>query len=77
MSIKHVADFLEVIKEDKSLQRLIQLASDADTVVQIAREQDYHFSAKELQSHLGRTSNLDLATEVNPGIGNRLHLNPW
>jgi hypothetical protein len=76
MAIKHVADFLKVIKEDKSLQRLIQLAPDVDSIAKIAQERDFKFTSKELQSHLGKTIDSDLGVELNPGIGNRLHLNP-
>jgi predicted ribosomally synthesized peptide with nif11-like leader len=76
MAIKHVADFLEVVKEDKSLQRLIQLATDVDSIAKIAQERDFKFTSKELQSHLGKTTEPDFGVEINPGIGNRLHLNP-
>jgi predicted ribosomally synthesized peptide with nif11-like leader len=76
MAIKHVADFLEVVREDKSLQRLIQLATESTSVAKIAQERDFKFTSKELQSHLGKTIDPDLGVEVNPGLGNRLHLNP-
>lgn len=76
MTVKHVADFFEVVKEDKSLQRLIQLAPDVDSIAKIAQERDFKFTSKELQSHLGKTTEPDLGVDLNPGLGNRLHLHP-
>jgi hypothetical protein len=76
MTMKSVVDFFAVIKEDKSLQRKTQIATDIDTIIKIAGEYNYKFTSAELQSFLGKIPNKDLASEVNPGIGNRLHLSP-
>jgi predicted ribosomally synthesized peptide with nif11-like leader len=76
MSIKNVIDFLATIKEDKFLQQKTKMATDVRTIIQIAREYDYQFTSTELQSWLEKMPSQDLASEVNPGIGNRLHLTP-
>jgi hypothetical protein len=76
MTIKSIIDFFAVIKEDKSLQRKAQMATDVETIVKIARECDLNFTSTELQSFLEKKPNKDLASQVNPGIGNRLHVSP-
>ena len=52
------------------------MAIDIDTIIEIAGEYNYKFTHTELQSFLEKMPNKDLASEVNPGIGNRLHLTP-
>ena len=76
MTMKSVGDFFAAVKEDKSLQRKTQMAIDIDTTIEIAGEYNYKFTRTELQSFLEKMPNQDLASEVNPGIGNRLHLTP-
>jgi predicted ribosomally synthesized peptide with nif11-like leader len=76
MTTKSVLDFFAVVKEDKSLQRRIQMATNLDTIIEIAEGYDYKFTSTELQSFLEKMPNKDLASAINPGIGNRLHLNP-
>ena len=76
MTMKSVRDFFAAVKEDKSLQRKTQMAIDIDTTIEIAGEYNYKFTRTELQSFLEKIPNKDLASEVNPGIGNRLHLTP-
>jgi Nif11 domain len=76
MTMKSVVDFFAVVKEDKSLQRKTQMAIDIDTMIEIAGEYSYKFTRIELQSFLDKMPNKDLASAVNPGIGNRLHLTP-
>jgi predicted ribosomally synthesized peptide with nif11-like leader len=76
MTMKSVVDFFAMVKEDKSLQRKTQMATDIDTIIEIAGEYDYKFTSTELQSFLGKMPNQDLASAVNPGIGNRLHISP-
>ena len=76
MTMKSVSDFFAAVKEDKSLQRKTQMAIDIDTIIEIAGEYNYKFTRIELQSFLEKMPNKDLASEVNPGIGNRLHLTP-
>jgi predicted ribosomally synthesized peptide with nif11-like leader len=76
MTAKSVLNFFAIVKEDKSLQRRIQMATNLDTIIQIAAGYDYQFTNTELQSFLEKMPNKDLASAINPGIGNRLHLNP-
>ena len=77
MTMKSVVDFFAVVKEDKSLQGKTQMAiDDIDTIIEIAGEYNYKFTRTELQYFLDKMPNQDLALEVNPGIGNRLHLTP-
>ena len=76
MTMKSVLNFFAVVKEDKSLQRKTQMAIDIDTIIEIAGEYNCKFTRTELQSFLEKMPNQDLASEVNPGIGNRLHLTP-
>ena len=76
MTMKSVLDFFTVVKEDKFLQRKTQMAIDIDTIIEIAGEYNCKFTRTELQSVLEKMPNQDLASEVNPGIGNRLHLTP-
>ena len=77
MTMKSVRDFFAVVKEDKSLQGKTQMAiDDIDTIIEIAGEYNCKFTRTELQSFLDKMPNKDLASEVNPGIGNRLHLTP-
>jgi hypothetical protein len=52
------------------------MATDFDTISKIAGEYDYKFTSSELQSFLAKMPNQDLASAVNPGIGNRLHISP-
>ena len=76
MTMKSISDFFAAVKEDKSLQRKTKMAIDIDTIIEIAGEYNYKFTRIELQSFLEKMPNKDLASEVNPGIGNRLHLTP-
>jgi hypothetical protein len=76
MTIKSIIDFFAVVKEDNSLQRRVQLAADIETIVKIARECNLNFTSTQLQSFLEKTPHQDLASQVNPGIGNRLHVSP-
>jgi predicted ribosomally synthesized peptide with nif11-like leader len=76
MSMKSVVDFFAAVKEGNSLQRKAQMATDIETIVKIAKEYDFKFTTKELQSFLEKTPNKDLASQVNPGVGNRLHVSP-
>jgi predicted ribosomally synthesized peptide with nif11-like leader len=76
MMTKSVLDFFAMVKEDKSLQRKMQMATNLDTIIKIAEGYDYQFTDTELQSFLEKMPNKDLASAINPGIGNRLHLNP-
>jgi predicted ribosomally synthesized peptide with nif11-like leader len=76
MAMKNVRNFFETVKEDNSLQRRIQIATDLNTIVEIAKGYDYQFTSADLQSFLAKIPNRDLAPAINPGIGNRLHLSP-
>jgi hypothetical protein len=76
MTMKSVIDFFAIAKEDLSLQRKTQLAVDIDTIINIAKEYSCEFTSTELQAFLGKMPKKALASIVNPGIGNRLHMNP-
>jgi Nif11 domain len=76
MTMKNVVDFFATVKENKSLQRKTQMATDLNTIIEIGGEYDYKFTSTELQSFLAKMPNQDLASAVNPGIGNRLHISP-
>jgi Nif11 domain len=76
MKTKNIVNFFAVVKEDKSLQRRVQMATNLDTIIEIAEGYDYKFTSPELQSFLAQMPNQDLALAINPGIGNRLHLSP-
>lgn len=76
MTIKNIINFFAVVEKNKSLQRKAQIATDTETIVKMARECDFNFTSTELQSFLEKTPNKDLASKVNPGIGNRLHVSP-
>ncbi len=76
MTIKSIVDFFAVVKENKSLKRKAQMATDVETIVKIARECNLDFTSTELQFFLEKKPNQDLASKINPGIGNRLHVSP-
>jgi predicted ribosomally synthesized peptide with nif11-like leader len=76
MAMQNIFNFFTTVKEDNSLQRRIQIATNLDTIVEIAEGYNYHFTSAELQSFLEKMPNKDLASAINPGIGNRLHLSP-
>jgi Nif11 domain len=76
MTMKSVVDFFAVVKEDNFLQRKTQMAMDINTLIKIAEEHSFKFTATELQAFLGKMPEKDLVSAVNPGIGNRLHMNP-
>jgi Nif11 domain len=76
MTMKNVVDFFAVVKEDEALQQRTHLATDIDEIIQIAGEYDYKFNGTELQSFLGKMPKKELASLINPGIGNRLHMSP-
>jgi Nif11 domain len=76
MSMKNVLNFFATAKEDNLLQRRVQIATSLNMIIEIAQGYDYQFTRTELQSFLGKMPNRDLAPAINPGIGNRLHLNP-
>ncbi len=64
------------VRKDLSLQRKTQMATDIDAMIKIAEEYSCKFTASELQAFLGKIPDKDLISAVNPGIGNRLHMNP-
>jgi hypothetical protein len=76
MTMKNVVDFFAVVKEDEALQLRTHLATDIDEIIQLAEECDYKFNGTELQSFLGKMPKKELASLMNPGIGNRLHMSP-
>ncbi len=76
MTMKNVVDFFAVVKEDEALQLRTHLAIDIDEILELAREYDYNFNGTELQAFLGKMPKKELASLMNPGIGNRLHMSP-
>jgi hypothetical protein len=74
--MKNVTDFFALVKENEALQHRTHVASDVDEIVDIAGEHDYKFNSTELQAFLGKMPKKDLASLINPGIGNRLHMTP-
>jgi Nif11 domain len=76
MTMKNVVDFFAVVKEDELLQQKTHLATDINEIIEIAGEYDYKFNGTELQSFLGKIPKKELASLMNPGIGNRLHMSP-
>jgi Nif11 domain len=76
MTMKSVVDFFTVVKEDRSLQHRTRIATDIDAIIKIAAEYSCKFTAPELQTFLGKMPEKDLVSAVNPGVGNRLHMNP-
>jgi hypothetical protein len=76
MTMKNVADFFALVKENDDLLCRTRVATDVDEIVDIAGEFNYKFNSTELQTFLGKIPKQDLASLVNPGIGNRLHMTP-
>jgi 3-dehydroquinate dehydratase len=76
MTIESIHNFFAVVKVDNLLHRKTQMATDFGTIIKIAGEYNYKFTRTELQSFLAKMPNQDLASAVNPGIGNRLHICP-
>lgn len=76
MTMKNVVDFFAVVREDESLQSRTHIATDVDEIIGLAGEYDYKFNGIELQAFLGKMPKKELASLINPGIGNRLHMSP-
>ncbi len=76
MTMKNVVDFFAVVREDEALQLRAHLATDIDEIIGLAGEYDYKFNGTELQAFLGKMPKKELASLMNPGIGNRLHMSP-
>jgi Nif11 domain len=76
MTMKNVVDFFAVVKEDEVLQQRTHLATDIDEILELAGEYSYKFNGTELQAFLGKMPKKELASLMNPGIGNRLHMSP-
>jgi hypothetical protein len=76
MTMKNIVDFFAVVKDDDILQERTRVSIDIDAILKIAEEYDYKFNGIELQAFLGKMPKKDLASLVNPGIGNRLHMSP-
>jgi predicted ribosomally synthesized peptide with nif11-like leader len=76
MSMQNVSNFFATVEKDNSLQRRIKIATNLDTIIEIAEGYDYQFTSAELWSFLEKMPNRDLVPAIDPGIGNRLHLIP-
>jgi Nif11 domain len=76
MTMKSVVDFFAVVKEDEVLQQRTHVVTDINEIIELAGEYDYKFNGTELQAFLGKMPKKELASLINPGIGNRLHMSP-
>jgi Nif11 domain len=50
MTIKSIVNFFAVVKENKSLQRKVQMATDVETIVEMARECNLNFTGGRAES---------------------------
>jgi len=69
MSEEQLKAFLEKVKGDTSLQEKLKVASDADTVVEIAKASGFSISADDLKMAQPEVSDAEL--EGAAGGGNR------
>lgn len=76
MTVESVAEFIEVIKQDRALMEKLKAATTLDNCVNIAEEYGYTFTTEELEAGLSKLSPEELAALVNPGVGTRLHIEP-
>ncbi|MDZ7968413.1 MAG: Nif11-like leader peptide family natural product precursor [Nostoc sp. DedSLP03] len=76
MTQQNAARLFEAVKQDQALQQRLKATADPEAFIKIAQERGYDFNAKELDSEISKLSEEDLAAIVNPGWGNRRHINP-
>ncbi|WP_392532766.1 Nif11-like leader peptide family natural product precursor [Nostoc sp. C117] len=76
MTQQNAARLFQAVKQDQALQERLKATANPEAFIKIARERGYEFTAEELDSEIGKLSEEDLATIVNPGWGNRRHLTP-
>ncbi|MEH1837969.1 MAG: Nif11-like leader peptide family natural product precursor [Nostoc sp.] len=76
MTQQNATRLFKAVKQDQALQQRLKATADPEAFVKIAQERGYDFSVEELESEISKLSEEDLAAIVNPGWGNRQHLNP-
>lgn len=76
MTQQNATRLFEAVKKDQALQQRLKATANPEAFVKIAQERGYDFSVEELESEINKLSEEDLAAIVNPGWGNRRHINP-
>jgi len=76
MTQQNATRLFQAVKQDQALQQRLKATANPEAFVKIAQERGYDFSVEELESEISNLSEEDLAAIVNPGWGNRRHLNP-
>ncbi|AUB41318.1 putative protein family, nitrogen fixation [Nostoc flagelliforme CCNUN1] len=76
MTQQNATRLFEAVKKDQALQQRLKATANPEAFVKIAQERGYDFSVEELESEISKLSEEDLAAIVNPGWGNRRHINP-
>ncbi|MCC5655816.1 Nif11-like leader peptide family natural product precursor [Nostoc sp. XA010] len=76
MTQQNATRLFEAVKQDQALQQRLKATANPEAFVKIAQERGYDFSVEELESEISNLSEEDLAAIVNPGWGNRRHINP-
>lgn len=76
MTQQNATRLFEAVKQDQALQQRLKATANPEAFVKIAQERGYDFSVEELDSEINKLSEEDLAAIINPGWGNRRHLNP-
>ena len=76
MTQQNATRLFQAVKQDQALQQRLKATANPEAFVKIAQERGYDFSVEELESEISSLSEEDLAAIVNPGWGNRRHINP-
>ncbi|HYX18624.1 MAG TPA: Nif11-like leader peptide family natural product precursor [Nostoc sp.] len=76
MTQQNATRLFEAVKQDQALQQRLKATANPEAFVKIAQERGYDFNVEELESEISNLSEEDLAAIVNPGWGNRRHINP-
>ncbi|MCC5666059.1 Nif11-like leader peptide family natural product precursor [Nostoc sp. CHAB 5784] len=76
MTQQNATRLFEAVKQDQALQQRLKATANPEAFVKIAQERGYDFSVEELDNEINKLSEEDLAAIVNPGWGNRRHINP-
>ncbi|MEH2434839.1 MAG: Nif11-like leader peptide family natural product precursor [Nostoc sp.] len=76
MTQQNATRLFKAVKQDQALQQRLKATANPEAFVKIAQERGYDFSVEELESEISKLSEEDLAAIVNPGWGNRRHINP-
>ena len=76
MTQQNATRLFQAVKQDQALQQRLKATANPEAFVKIAQERGYDFSVEELESEISNLSEEDLAAIVNPGWGNRRHINP-